>query len=178
MWWHVPVIPAIGRLKQENSQLEGSLGYVVRLFKKKRKKRNNLSKQRCMGTNFNFSMRKMAEFQEVLPSSPYPLVRNCSGRYNYTIVLDFIRTFIITHFRDETRAYISFVHLYNCLLSALSTGNWLRVLGRLVKLSLKQKESWQNMVWTSLISLQKFLNVSLKACPGQFHLMSWAREET
>jgi hypothetical protein len=27
-WWHTPVIPALGRLRQENHEFEASLGYI------------------------------------------------------------------------------------------------------------------------------------------------------
>jgi hypothetical protein len=30
VWWYLPVIPALGRLRQEDLQFETSLGYVVK----------------------------------------------------------------------------------------------------------------------------------------------------
>jgi hypothetical protein len=38
MWCHMPVIPAVGRLKQENCEFEASLGYVVRPYLKNKHK--------------------------------------------------------------------------------------------------------------------------------------------
>jgi hypothetical protein len=39
-WWHMPIIPALGRLKQEDHKFEASLGYIVRsCLKKKKNKR-------------------------------------------------------------------------------------------------------------------------------------------
>jgi hypothetical protein len=29
-WWHTPVVPALGGLKQENGKIEASLSYTVR----------------------------------------------------------------------------------------------------------------------------------------------------
>jgi hypothetical protein len=36
-WWYIPVIPALGRLRQEYHEFETSLGYRVRSCLKKRK---------------------------------------------------------------------------------------------------------------------------------------------
>jgi hypothetical protein len=30
-WWHISVIPALGRLRQENSEFKSNLGYIVSL---------------------------------------------------------------------------------------------------------------------------------------------------
>jgi hypothetical protein len=29
-WWHTPVIPALGKLRQEDREFEASLGFTVR----------------------------------------------------------------------------------------------------------------------------------------------------
>jgi hypothetical protein len=29
-WWYTPVVPALGRLKQEDGEFKASLGYVVK----------------------------------------------------------------------------------------------------------------------------------------------------
>jgi hypothetical protein len=41
-WWHMSTIPALGTLKQEDSKLETSLGYIVRPISKKKKKMQGL----------------------------------------------------------------------------------------------------------------------------------------
>jgi hypothetical protein len=45
-WWHLPVIPALGRQSQEDREFKASLGYTARpcleIKKKKKKKINNL----------------------------------------------------------------------------------------------------------------------------------------
>jgi hypothetical protein len=30
VWWYTPIIPALGRLRQEDQKFEGSLGYTER----------------------------------------------------------------------------------------------------------------------------------------------------
>jgi hypothetical protein len=30
VWWHTPIISALGRLKQEDCEFEGSLGYMAK----------------------------------------------------------------------------------------------------------------------------------------------------
>jgi hypothetical protein len=44
VWWYIPVIPALGKLRQEDCKLEASLYYKVRpcLKKKQREKKNHL----------------------------------------------------------------------------------------------------------------------------------------
>jgi hypothetical protein len=37
-WWHTPITPALGRLRQEDLKVEASLGYIVS-GKKKRGRR-------------------------------------------------------------------------------------------------------------------------------------------
>jgi hypothetical protein len=39
VWWYTPVIPALGRIRQENHEFEGSLVYTVRPCLKKTTKR-------------------------------------------------------------------------------------------------------------------------------------------
>jgi hypothetical protein len=29
MWWYMPIIPALGRLRQEDPELEASLGFIM-----------------------------------------------------------------------------------------------------------------------------------------------------
>jgi hypothetical protein len=37
VWWLTPVIPALGKLRQEDYKFEASLGYISRLFQKTKK---------------------------------------------------------------------------------------------------------------------------------------------
>jgi hypothetical protein len=30
-WWHTPIIPILGRLRQEDNEFEDSLGYIARV---------------------------------------------------------------------------------------------------------------------------------------------------
>jgi hypothetical protein len=39
MWWYMSVIPALRRLRQEDVEVEASLGYIVRLLSQKSKER-------------------------------------------------------------------------------------------------------------------------------------------
>jgi hypothetical protein len=39
VWWHMPIIPALGRLRQKDSEFEVILDYIVRTCLKKNKKR-------------------------------------------------------------------------------------------------------------------------------------------
>jgi hypothetical protein len=41
-WWHTPVIPALGRLKQKNHGFKASLGYIVRPCLKKKNRISSL----------------------------------------------------------------------------------------------------------------------------------------
>jgi hypothetical protein len=36
VWWYTSVIPALGRLRQENHEFQGSLGYIARPYVKKK----------------------------------------------------------------------------------------------------------------------------------------------
>jgi hypothetical protein len=38
VWWHMPVISALRRLKQEDQEFEVSLGYIERFYLLKKKK--------------------------------------------------------------------------------------------------------------------------------------------
>jgi hypothetical protein len=40
LWWHLPVIPALGRLRQEELEFEASLDYTARSCLKKLKTKN------------------------------------------------------------------------------------------------------------------------------------------
>jgi hypothetical protein len=44
MWWYIPIIPALRRLRQEDLKVETSLGYIVRPCLKKKKNNNNKPK--------------------------------------------------------------------------------------------------------------------------------------
>jgi hypothetical protein len=35
MWWHTPIIPALGRMKQKDGQFKANLGYMVTLYLQK-----------------------------------------------------------------------------------------------------------------------------------------------
>jgi hypothetical protein len=37
VWWYVPVIPALGKLRQEEPEFQASLGYMIRTYLKKKK---------------------------------------------------------------------------------------------------------------------------------------------
>jgi hypothetical protein len=34
VWWCIPVIPVLGRLKEEEHEFEAGLGYIVRIYLK------------------------------------------------------------------------------------------------------------------------------------------------
>jgi hypothetical protein len=38
VWWYTPVIPAVGRLQQEDLEFEGSLGYISKTLSQKNQK--------------------------------------------------------------------------------------------------------------------------------------------
>jgi hypothetical protein len=45
-WYHMPAIPALGRLRQEDPKFDASLGYTAKLcFKKKREGREDIPVQ-------------------------------------------------------------------------------------------------------------------------------------
>jgi hypothetical protein len=46
--WYTPVIPALGRLRQEDLEFKGSLGYTVRLCLRKEKKKRNSPSQKAL----------------------------------------------------------------------------------------------------------------------------------
>jgi hypothetical protein len=48
MWWCLSVIPALRRLRQENCEFEGSLGYITKLYLQKQKRRGR-RKERKVG---------------------------------------------------------------------------------------------------------------------------------
>jgi hypothetical protein len=43
VWWHTSVISALGRLRQEDHKFKASLGYIVRSWLKKKKKKTSNS---------------------------------------------------------------------------------------------------------------------------------------
>jgi hypothetical protein len=47
-WRHIPIIPVLGRQRQENCELELSLGYKMRPYLKKPKTKQN--KMKCLKT--------------------------------------------------------------------------------------------------------------------------------
>jgi hypothetical protein len=49
VWWCTPVIPALGRLRQEYQEFEASLSYIVDPDSKKKKKTRKLNSI-CKGT--------------------------------------------------------------------------------------------------------------------------------
>jgi hypothetical protein len=40
VWWQMPVVSALGRLRQEDHEFQASLGYIARPHVKKKKKSN------------------------------------------------------------------------------------------------------------------------------------------
>jgi hypothetical protein len=55
MWWCIPVIPALGRLRQEDHEFEVTMGYTVRLCLKNSKNSSNHHYQRKK-SNLNFQI--------------------------------------------------------------------------------------------------------------------------
>jgi hypothetical protein len=45
-WWCIPVIPALGPLRQKNLEFEASLGYIARLSQNKKRKKESEAKWR------------------------------------------------------------------------------------------------------------------------------------
>jgi hypothetical protein len=39
VWWHMPIIPGVGKLRQEAYEFKASLNYIERPFLKKKKKK-------------------------------------------------------------------------------------------------------------------------------------------
>jgi hypothetical protein len=39
-WWHIPVIPALGRLRQKHQKFEASVGYISKSLSQKNPKTN------------------------------------------------------------------------------------------------------------------------------------------
>jgi hypothetical protein len=46
VWWHTPVIPAAGRLRQEDLELEASLGCIEGSCQGKKEKKGGREKER------------------------------------------------------------------------------------------------------------------------------------
>jgi hypothetical protein len=47
VWWCMPIIPALGRRKQEDQEFKSSLGYIARLsFKKKERRKKKWAKDK------------------------------------------------------------------------------------------------------------------------------------
>jgi hypothetical protein len=42
VWWYIPIIPALGRLKQEDIEVQASLGYIMGSCLKGEKKNTSL----------------------------------------------------------------------------------------------------------------------------------------
>jgi hypothetical protein len=51
VWWFIPVMPAFGKLKQEDCKFVASLGYIVRLYLKKQQRKPNPSPNSSKQTN-------------------------------------------------------------------------------------------------------------------------------
>lgn len=52
MWWYKPVIPALGRLRQEDRELETRLDYIVKPSLKNKAKQN----QKILSLNPHFTL--------------------------------------------------------------------------------------------------------------------------
>jgi hypothetical protein len=49
--WYLPVIPALGELRQEDCEFESSLAYIGRLCLKKKEKKEGRQRRRMEGRN-------------------------------------------------------------------------------------------------------------------------------
>ena len=53
MWWHIHVISALQRLRQENHKFEANQGYTIKPYLKKKKKKKKKKKAKNSSNNQN-----------------------------------------------------------------------------------------------------------------------------
>jgi hypothetical protein len=51
MWWHIPIIPTLRRLTQEDLEFDSSLGYIVRSCLKRKRRWEGNKREGSEGKN-------------------------------------------------------------------------------------------------------------------------------